>query len=87
MWTVVPRAWTLVWTALTGQTPGNQVPRSWIERWQGESPCLLPERLRDAADAYPDVPRRPEIEAMNRRALETLRRTALPAMRGWSLGY
>jgi acetoin utilization protein AcuC len=86
VWTVVPRAWTLVWAALTQQTPGNEVPRSWIERWQGESPCLLPERLRDAADAYPEVPRRAEIEAMNRRAFETLRRTALPAMRGWTPG-
>lgn len=87
VWTVVPRAWSLVWAALTGQAADNEVPRSWIQQWQGESPCLLPERLRDPADAYPDVPRRAEIEAMNRRALETLRRTALPAMRGWSPGF
>ncbi len=89
VWRVVPRAWTLVWAALSRQMVGDAIPREWIERWQGESPCLLPERLRDAAESFPPVPptRRAEIEATNRRTLETLSRDALPLIRGWGLGF
>jgi acetoin utilization protein AcuC len=87
VWRVVPRAWTLVWSVLSGQSPSDRIPRSWIERWQGESPCLLPECLRDEPEAYAPVPRRAEIEATNRRVLESVRRAALPLMRGWSLGF
>lgn len=87
VWRVVPRAWTIVWAAMTGQTAPETVPRDWIERWQGESPCLLPDRLHDLADAYPPVPRRAEVEATNRRTLEALRRSALPLLRGWGMEF
>jgi acetoin utilization protein AcuC len=87
VWRVVPRAWTLVWAELTGQAVAEEVPRSWLEQWQGESPRLLEGRMRDQQGSYPPVPRRSEIEATNRRALEGLRRAALPILRGWSLGF
>jgi acetoin utilization protein AcuC len=87
VWTVEPRAWSLVWAGLSGQQAGDHVPREWLEHWQGESPDLLPERLRDPADAFPPVPRRAEIDAANRRTLESLRRQALPLLRGWGLGF
>ena len=87
VWTVVPRAWTLVWAGLSGQHAPDAIPREWLERWQGESPELLPERLRDSADGWPAVPRRDEIEATNRRTFESLRRQAYPLLRGWGLGF
>ena len=87
VWTAVPRAWTLVWAGLSGQTAPDMLPREWLERWQGESPELLPERLRDPAGAYPPVARREEIEATNRRTFESLRRQAYPLLRGWGLGF
>jgi acetoin utilization protein AcuC len=87
VWSVVPRAWTLVWAALSGQQAPDTIPREWLERWQGESPELLPERLRDPEGAYPPVPRRDEIEAANRRTFESLRRQAYPLLRGWGLGF
>jgi acetoin utilization protein AcuC len=87
LWRVVPRAWTLVWAAMTDQPVPTNVPRDWLERWQGESPQLLPDRMRDSAHDYGPVPRRAEIEATNRRSLEALRRNALPLLRGWSLGF
>lgn len=87
VWRVVPRAWSLVWAALTDQTAPDLIPHGWIQKWQGESPELLPERLRDQADCYTAVPRREEIEAMNRRTLESLRRTGLPLLRGWSMQF
>ncbi|HEX8695290.1 MAG TPA: acetoin utilization protein AcuC [Longimicrobium sp.] len=87
IWRVVPRAWTLVWGALSGQEVPNQVPRAWTQRWQGESPELLPEQMRDGEGEYPPVPRRAEVEATNRRTLESLRRQALPLLRGWGMAF
>jgi acetoin utilization protein AcuC len=87
IWQVVPRAWALVWSVLSGQDAPDEIPRAWIERWQGESPQLLPERLRDEPGMYAEVPRRPQIEAANLRTLAELRRTALPLLRGWGMGY
>jgi acetoin utilization protein AcuC len=87
VWRVVPRAWTLVWGVLSGRTVEDTVPRAWLDRWQGESPELLPERIRDPEGEYAAVPRRAEIDAVNRRTLETLRREALPLIRGWGLGF
>ncbi|CAN5815218.1 acetoin utilization protein AcuC [soil metagenome] len=87
VWTVVPRAWALVWARLSGQAVSNGIPHSWLQQWQGESPDLLPRELRDPADAFAPVPRREEIEAMNRRTLAALRKDALPLLRGWSMEF
>lgn len=87
IWRVVPRAWSLVWATLTGQEAPDRIPRAWLERWQGESPVLLPERLRDEPGAMTTVALADEINATNRRMLESLRRTGMPVLRGWSLGF
>ncbi len=87
VWTVVPRVWTLAWAILSGQPAPDALPHSWLQKWQGESPDLLPSLLRDPEDAFAQVPRREEIESMNRRTLATLRREALPLLRGWSMEF
>lgn len=87
IWRAVPRAWTLVWAALSSQAPPDAIPLQWLNRWQGESPELLPTQLHDAPDAFAPVPRRAEIEAVNRRTWEALRREALPLLRGWSRAF
>lgn len=87
IWQVVPRAWTLIWGGLSGQAVPDRIPLDWLNRWQGEAPELLPERVRDDPASHAPVPRRAEIEATNRRTLESLRRQALPLIRGWGLGW
>jgi acetoin utilization protein AcuC len=87
IWQVVPRAWTLIWGGLSGQQVPNRIPREWLDRWQGEAPVLLPECVRDPGEDHAPVPRREEIEATNRRTLESLRRQALPLIRGYGLGW
>lgn len=87
VWQVVPRAWTLVWGVLSGQQVPNHIPHAWLDRWQGEAPVMLPPYVRDADEDHKPVPRREEIEATNRRTLESLRRQALPLIRGWGLGF
>lgn len=87
VWRVVPRAWGLVWAALSGQEPGDAVPRSWLGLWQGESPVVLPEQLRDRPDDYPASPRDAESAAANRVTETALRRAAMTHLRGWSLEF
>jgi acetoin utilization protein AcuC len=87
VWEVVPRAWTLVWGALSGQEVPGRIPHAWQERWQGEAPVLLGSCVRDQPEELAPVPRRAEIEAANRRTLESLRRQALPLIRGWGMGF
>jgi hypothetical protein len=43
--------------------------------------------MRDPDGEYPPVPRRAEVEATNRRTLESLRRQALPLLRGYGLAF
>jgi acetoin utilization protein AcuC len=87
IWRVVPRAWTLVWAALSGQQVPAELPPAWLDRWQDESPYVLPLQMHDSPDDYTQVPRRSEIEAINKRTLAELRRVALPLLRGWGLGF
>lgn len=87
IWRVVPRAWALVWAGLSGQHAPDELPRNWVERWQGESPHLLPVRLRDDPQELAPVPRRTQIEATNRRTLGEVRRVGLPLLRGWGMGF
>jgi acetoin utilization protein AcuC len=87
VWRVVPRAWSLVWSALIAKPAPDLIPHAWLQRWQGESPELLLDRLRDQPDCHTPVPRRAEIEAMNRRTFNSLRRAALPLIRGWSMQF
>lgn len=87
VWSVVPRAWTLVWATMSGQRVPDRIPHDWIEQWQGESPTLLPEKLRDDPATFPVVPNRAEVEATNKRTLAALRRSAMPLLRGWGMGF
>jgi acetoin utilization protein AcuC len=87
IWRVVPRTWALVWGGLSGQEVPDEVPRAWLDHWQGESPVEIPDRIRDRPEAYPPVPRRKEIEAINGRTLGSLRRSALPLLQGWGFGF
>lgn len=80
IWNVVPRAWTLVWSALSGQDAPDRIPSTWLDQWTGESPTPLPTRLRDGEDAFTAVLRRPQIESANRRALDELLQQALPLL-------
>jgi acetoin utilization protein AcuC len=87
IWTVVPRAWTLVWAGLIGAEPADRLPQEWLDRWQGESPELLPPHLEDPPGLYPSAPQRAEVEAQNRRTTRELRRMALPLLRGWDRAF
>ncbi|WP_240374590.1 acetoin utilization protein AcuC [Bacillus piscicola] len=70
MWRVVPRAWGLVWLAMTNQTHilKKPIPKAWIEKWEDVPDTDLPVDWTDPA--VPPVPRRAEIQEKNLRTLE-----------------
>jgi acetoin utilization protein AcuC len=78
LWTVVPRAWTSVWAAVSGQPLPDRVPESWRERWAEQSPESLPVRMHNAPDAIPPVPRQGEIRERNRQTANEVAERGLP---------
>jgi acetoin utilization protein AcuC len=84
---VVPRAWTLVWGALCGETLSDGMPVEWLDAVRAELGRDVPATLRDPVGAVPPSARRAEMEQNNLRTLEMVRRDALPLLTGWSLGF
>ncbi|CAN5250555.1 acetoin utilization protein AcuC [soil metagenome] len=82
IWQAVPRAWTLVWAGLSGQTTPERIPAAWLERWEAESPVQLPHDLRDLVGDFPPVQGIERIRAVNRSVLAVLLRDALPLLSG-----
>jgi acetoin utilization protein AcuC len=82
IWRVVPRAWTLVWAALSGLAVPDEVPQSWLDRWQPATDAHLPHRMRDAPDACPPIPRVREVTANNTATYRRVMETSLPLIAG-----
>ncbi|MCC7371796.1 MAG: acetoin utilization protein AcuC [Chloroflexi bacterium] len=78
LWTVVPRAWTAVWAAISGQELPEQTPEAWRERWQPESPERMPTRMHNALDAVPEIERQDEIRYSNRNVAREVAARGLP---------
>jgi acetoin utilization protein AcuC len=78
LWTVVPRAWTSVWAAISGQPLPDRVPEAWRERWGEESPESLPTRMHNALDAIPPVPRQEVASQQNREVANEVAERGLP---------
>lgn len=71
IWRVVPRAWSLIWLEMTGNTNNSgPLPIDWTNRWQPESPVQLPTEWDDMEDIYPPIPRKEEITEKNAQTLE-----------------
>lgn len=75
---VVPRAWALVWSEISGRPLAERIPDAWLERWQPESAEPLPTAFLDNPEDFPAKPRRAEIERHNRQMVAQARRLFLP---------
>jgi acetoin utilization protein AcuC len=84
---VVPRAWTLVWAALSDRPVADELPDDWLKALRMESGREIPPFLRDPDDAFPPSPRRAAIEEMNRRTVAAVRRRVMPPLTGWGLAF
>jgi acetoin utilization protein AcuC len=85
--TVVPRAWTLVWAALCGESPPDPLPADWIKALRIEAGSDVPINLRDDENAFPSSPRRAGVEETNRRTVQAMKRRILPVLTGWGLEF
>ena len=81
IWRVVPRAWSVLWAAVSHQELPEEVPENWLERWGAKSPVGLPRRVRDDPADYPAGPRADEISDKNRRTAEEVLDKVLPLIR------
>ncbi|TWI56941.1 acetoin utilization protein AcuC [Halalkalibacter nanhaiisediminis] len=72
IWRVVPRAWSMLWLEMTGQTHKltEPIPEAWLNKWQGQAENELPTSWLDSETAIPTIPRKPEIIKKNRMTLE-----------------
>lgn len=72
IWRVVPRAWSMVWFAMSECWPASNaaIPNNWIERWQIKAPVPLPVTWDDPEGLYPAIPRKAEITDKNRKTTE-----------------
>ncbi len=86
-YTVVPRAWTLVWGAVAGLEVPDRAPDEWLRAVRLEAGEEVPWALRDPPDAFAPSPRRAEVAAANRRTVEAVRRRVLPLLTGWGLAF
>jgi acetoin utilization protein AcuC len=87
VYTVVPRAWTLVWATLCDVDAPDTVPAAWLDMVRGETDEDLPRTLRDPAAAFPTSPNEEEADATNRQTVDTVRRKSLPLVTGWGLHF
>ena len=68
----VPRVWAQLWGALTGQSVPEEVPAAWRKAWEPKLGVELPETFADDTGAWPQSPRREQIEAANRLTVRKL---------------
>ena len=78
LWRTVPRAWAAVWAAIADRPLPADVPASWLDRWRGQSPELLPTRMREEPDTFRAVERQFEISELNRQVAEGVAARGLP---------
>ncbi|MBM7572844.1 acetoin utilization protein AcuC [Aquibacillus albus] len=71
IWRVVPRAWGQLWAVMTGSTPfKDQLPKSWLTKWQKVAPIQIPHSWQDPTGIYHPIPRKLEITEKNALNLE-----------------
>ncbi|MFO1444162.1 acetoin utilization protein AcuC [Bacillus sp. Bva_UNVM-123] len=71
IWRVVPRAWALIWLAMTENSNCfGSLPHEWVKTWENHSPVPLPTQWDDPIDLYKPIPRKAEITEKNIQTLE-----------------
>lgn len=85
VWHVVPRAWGLVWAAVTDQSVSDTLPVEWVKVWQRQAPIELPTRWHEIED-NPPIKDAADVEAewrrqQNEKTARAVRQTALSYLR------
>jgi len=75
---VVPRAWSLVWSEVSGRPLPETIPQEWLDRWQGKADGPIPAMFLDRLEDFPPKPRRAIITRQNRHTVAAVRSMLLP---------
>jgi acetoin utilization protein AcuC len=81
IWRVVPRAWTVLWAAVSHQELPERVPEEWLALRGTQSPVELPRHMSDDPADYPPIGRTAQIADRNRRTTEQVLEKVLPLIR------
>jgi acetoin utilization protein AcuC len=84
---VVPRAWTLAFAALLGAHVSDALPAEWLAAVRAESGRPVPPTLRDAANAFAELPAQAAARMTNRQTAGAVRQRVLPLVTGWGLAF
>lgn len=64
--TATPRIWTLLYLLVNNIPLPEKLPQKWIDKWENKLKIKLPVTLHDILPAYEAIPRKTEIENINR---------------------
>ena len=79
MWRVIPRAWGQIWNVMkNNEASYGNLPATWKEKWQDQSPVTLPQLWQDLEDIQPSIPRKNEITEKNYQLLQNLLKYTKP---------
>lgn len=76
-WQVVPRAWALLWSTLSGRTLPDTLPESWLKKARQESGENIPRTFSDPEDLVPKIARREEIKEKNELTVSRIMRQSI----------
>jgi acetoin utilization protein AcuC len=72
------RIWALLYLTLQGLPLPEHLPEPWLRRWGSQLGHLLTHTLFDPEGAYPEIPRKLEIERRNRQVAERMLESVRP---------
>lgn len=74
---VVPRAWAIVWSEMTGKPLPEELPAGWVERWTPAADGPLPPGVLDPPETARTIARREVIDRENSETVARVRELAL----------
>jgi len=77
LWQVVPRAWALLWSTVSGRTLPDTLPESWLEKAQKECGENIPRTFSDSEDLVPKIARSEEIKEKNELTVSRIMRQSV----------
>jgi acetoin utilization protein AcuC len=87
IYTVVPRAWSLVWAGLRGLEAPDSIPDEWLRATRIESGSELPCTLRDPPGAFTPATDREAIAETNLQTMRLIKERVLPILSRRGLAF
>jgi acetoin utilization protein AcuC len=70
---VVPRSWAILWAEMAQRPLDDVLPEAWVREWEIAEGAPMPRTISDGPGTVRRIPRRAEIEALNRESVRLAR--------------